>query len=183
MIIIIRSYHAIFKCMFDIWHWKTVESHDLTHHLRSSMPLGLIPLPWVLRGELFPRKHCGLGSGLTSGFGFMCFFVVIKTTPLMMEFVKPEGTFAVYGSAALIEIVLCPVSCWNQELNLARDSDVLWQKSLTLKASMDVSFHEGVSSLKNIMNWIRKCHLMYDDHLMNTDDIIYIFISMWINWR
>lgn len=66
------------------------------------LPLGLTPIPWLLCGELFPRKFRGLGSGLTSGFGFTCFFVVIKTMPSMMELIKPEGTFAIYGSVALI---------------------------------------------------------------------------------
>ncbi|XP_012217763.2 facilitated trehalose transporter Tret1-like [Linepithema humile] len=66
------------------------------------LPLGLIPVAWLLCGELFSRKFRGLGSGLTSGLNFICMFVVIKTTPAMMEFIKPEGTFAVYGSVALI---------------------------------------------------------------------------------
>ncbi|XP_029168289.1 facilitated trehalose transporter Tret1-2 homolog [Nylanderia fulva] len=66
------------------------------------LPLGLTPIPWLLCGELFSRTFRGLGSGLTSGFGFMCFFVVIKTMPAMIELIKPEGTFAVYGSVALI---------------------------------------------------------------------------------
>ncbi|XP_070160559.1 facilitated trehalose transporter Tret1-2 homolog [Polyergus mexicanus] len=66
------------------------------------LPLGLTPIPWLLCGELFPRKFRGLGSGLTSGFGFICFFVVIKTMPAMIELIKPEGTFAIYGSVALI---------------------------------------------------------------------------------
>lgn len=66
------------------------------------LPLGLIPVGWLLCGELFPRKFRGLGSGLTSSLNFICMFVVIKTTPAMMEFIKPEGTFAVYGSVALI---------------------------------------------------------------------------------
>lgn len=66
------------------------------------LPLGLIPVAWLLCGELFPGKFRGLGSGLTSSLNFICMFVVIKTTPAMMEFIKPEGTFAVYGSVALI---------------------------------------------------------------------------------
>lgn len=66
------------------------------------LPLGLVPIPWLLCGELFARKYRGLGSGLTSGFGFICFFVVIKTMPSMIELMKSEGTFAVYSIVALI---------------------------------------------------------------------------------
>lgn len=66
------------------------------------LPLELTPISWLLCGELFPRKFRGLDSGLTSGFGFTRFFVVIKTMPAMIELIKPEGTFAIYGSVALI---------------------------------------------------------------------------------
>lgn len=65
-------------------------------------PLGLVPVPWLLCGELFARNFRELGSGLVSGFGFICFFAVIKTTPAMMELIQPEGTFAVYGGVALV---------------------------------------------------------------------------------
>ncbi|EFN78321.1 facilitated trehalose transporter Tret1-2 homolog [Harpegnathos saltator] len=66
------------------------------------LPLGLVPLPWLLCGELFATNTRELGSGLASAFGFICFFVVIKTTPAMMEFIRPAGTFAVYGCVALV---------------------------------------------------------------------------------
>ncbi|XP_071573020.1 facilitated trehalose transporter Tret1-2 homolog [Temnothorax nylanderi] len=66
------------------------------------LSMGLFFLPWMYCGELFSRKHRGFGSGLASSFNFACLFVVIKTMPLMMEFVKPEGTFAVYGTVALV---------------------------------------------------------------------------------
>lgn len=66
------------------------------------LPLGLVPLPWLLCGELFARNYRERGSGLASGFGFLCFFVVVKTMPAMMESIQPQGTFAVYGCVALI---------------------------------------------------------------------------------
>ncbi|XP_011061131.1 PREDICTED: facilitated trehalose transporter Tret1-2 homolog isoform X1 [Acromyrmex echinatior] len=64
--------------------------------------LGLTTLPWMLCGELFPRKYCEFGSGLATSFNYMCMFIVIKTMPLMMEFMQLEGTFAVYGITTLI---------------------------------------------------------------------------------
>ncbi|EZA47931.1 Facilitated trehalose transporter Tret1 [Ooceraea biroi] len=68
------------------------------------LSLGLMPVPWLLCGELLPRKFRGLGTGLTSGFAFICFFMVIKTMPAMMELMKPKGAFVIYGSVALIGI-------------------------------------------------------------------------------
>ncbi|XP_015431670.1 PREDICTED: facilitated trehalose transporter Tret1-like [Dufourea novaeangliae] len=66
------------------------------------LTLGLAPLPWILCGELFPRKFRGLGSGLTSGFAFTCFFVVVKIAPWMFESLEPYGTFMVYGVVSLL---------------------------------------------------------------------------------
>lgn len=65
------------------------------------LSLGLMPLPWLLCGELFAPNFRELGSGLTSGYGFLCFFVVIKMTPAMMELIRPQGAFAVFGCVAL----------------------------------------------------------------------------------
>ncbi|XP_011864023.1 PREDICTED: facilitated trehalose transporter Tret1-2 homolog [Vollenhovia emeryi] len=112
------------------------------------LPLGLMPLPWMLCGELFPRKHRALGSGLTSGFGFMCYFVVIKTMPLMMEFVKPEGTFAVYGSVALLGTsVLYFVLPETKNKTLHEIQTSFDKKSHPER--VDVPFHECVSSEKS----------------------------------
>ncbi|XP_015600567.1 facilitated trehalose transporter Tret1 isoform X2 [Cephus cinctus] len=64
--------------------------------------VGLVPLPWLLCGELFSASVRGLGSGLSSGFAFMCFFVVVKTVPAMFEELLAQGTFSVYGIIALL---------------------------------------------------------------------------------
>ncbi|XP_046736194.1 facilitated trehalose transporter Tret1-2 homolog [Diprion similis] len=63
--------------------------------------IGLVPLPWLLCGELFGASVRGLGSGISSGFAFMCFFVVVKTAPSMMDILGPSWTFCVYGIIAL----------------------------------------------------------------------------------
>ncbi|XP_046743427.1 facilitated trehalose transporter Tret1-2 homolog [Diprion similis] len=60
--------------------------------------IGLVPLPWLLCGEIFPVAARGLGSGLSSGFAFVCFFVVVKTGPEMIATLGNPGTFLLYGS-------------------------------------------------------------------------------------
>nr|XP_033335174.1 facilitated trehalose transporter Tret1-2 homolog [Megalopta genalis] len=66
------------------------------------MTIGLTPLPWILCGELFPRKFRGLGSGLTSGFAFIFSFTVVKIVPAMFLALETHGTFAIYGILTLL---------------------------------------------------------------------------------
>lgn len=64
--------------------------------------IGLVPLSWMLCGELFPMKYKGLGSGLTSGFGFLCLFLVVLATPYMFEYFFAYGTFFIFGCVATV---------------------------------------------------------------------------------
>ncbi|XP_055531631.1 facilitated trehalose transporter Tret1-2 homolog isoform X1 [Wyeomyia smithii] len=68
--------------------------------------IGLFPLPWCMSGEMFPIATRGIGSGLTSSFNFVCFFVVIKTGPSLLDSFGTNGTFMVYGVISLIGTLL-----------------------------------------------------------------------------
>lgn len=64
--------------------------------------VGIVPLPWCMTGELFPLALRGLGSGIVSSVNFVCFFVVVKTAPLLFENIGMEGAFLMYGLIALM---------------------------------------------------------------------------------
>lgn len=68
----------------------------------SFVSIGLVPIPWVLTGELFSKEMRGIGSGGTSCFGFLCYFTVVKTTPDLFYSLKNYGTFCFFGGVSIV---------------------------------------------------------------------------------
>lgn len=71
-----------------------------------AISIGLVPLPWIMCGEVFPTKVRGLGSGISSASTFVAFFIVVKTAPGMMSNWGEVITFCLYGVIALIGTIL-----------------------------------------------------------------------------
>lgn len=67
-----------------------------------AISIGLVPLPWMMCGEVFPTKVRGLGSGISSATTFVSFFIVVKTAPGMMSDLGEVFTFLFYGIVALV---------------------------------------------------------------------------------
>ncbi|XP_028178436.1 facilitated trehalose transporter Tret1-2 homolog [Ostrinia furnacalis] len=67
-----------------------------------AISIGLVPLPWIMCGEVFPTKVRGLGSGISSATTFVAFFVVVKTAPGMMTHLGEVFTFLIYGVVSLV---------------------------------------------------------------------------------
>ena len=59
--------------------------------------IGLVPLPWVLTGEIFGKEMRGIGSGVSTSFAFCCFFLVIKLSPDFFDTFHDYGTFGFFG--------------------------------------------------------------------------------------
>ncbi|XP_008551488.1 facilitated trehalose transporter Tret1-like [Microplitis demolitor] len=72
-----------------------------------TVTIGLVPLPWLLCGELFTDTTTrAFGSALSSSFAFFCFFVAVKTGPIVMDVLLSQDTFAIYGLIALLGTVI-----------------------------------------------------------------------------
>ncbi|KAJ0171209.1 hypothetical protein K1T71_013408 [Dendrolimus kikuchii] len=67
-----------------------------------AISIGLVPLPWIMCGELFPTKVRGFGSGISSSITFLSLFIVVKTAPGMMKNFGEVFTFLSYGVVAFV---------------------------------------------------------------------------------
>lgn len=66
--------------------------------------IGLVPMAWCLVGELFPVQQRGLGSGISTCWNFIAFFIVVKTYPALSD-IGLVQTFSLYGSIALAGVI------------------------------------------------------------------------------
>lgn len=61
------------------------------------LSVGINPLPWCLTGELFPLRYRAIGSAFVTFFNFLCFFTVVKTSPIYFNIYGGSTIFCFYG--------------------------------------------------------------------------------------
>ncbi|XP_049881507.1 facilitated trehalose transporter Tret1-like [Pectinophora gossypiella] len=71
-----------------------------------SFCLGLVPLNWVICGEIFPLAYRSLGSTLSTSFLTPSFVVSMKTAPHMYRSIGVEGAFLVYSALLALGLVI-----------------------------------------------------------------------------
>ncbi|KAK9505293.1 hypothetical protein O3M35_009383 [Rhynocoris fuscipes] len=70
----------------------------------SSM-LGMLQLPWLMIGELFPLSVRGLMSGTVSSLAYFFIFAVIKVYPDMMTSLHLFGSMLLFSIVSLITVI------------------------------------------------------------------------------
>lgn len=66
------------------------------------LSIGINPLPWCLTGELFPLRFRAIGSAIVTFFNFICFFIVVKMSPILFNRYGSAKIFCFYGIFTLI---------------------------------------------------------------------------------
>lgn len=71
-----------------------------------SFCLGLVPLNWVICGEIFPLAYRSLGSTLSTSFLTPSFVVSMKTAPHLYSSIGIEGTFLIYSAILVVGLIV-----------------------------------------------------------------------------
>lgn len=71
-----------------------------------SFCLGLVPLTWVICGEIFPLAYRSLGSTVSTSMLTPAFIMSMKTAPHLFTSVGVEGAFLVYAGTLIIGLVI-----------------------------------------------------------------------------
>lgn len=71
-----------------------------------SFCLGLVPLNWVICGEVFPLTYRSLGSTLSTSFLTPAFVVSMKTAPHFYSSIGVEGAFLVYSATLTVCLLI-----------------------------------------------------------------------------
>ncbi|XP_048487250.1 facilitated trehalose transporter Tret1-like [Plutella xylostella] len=66
---------------------------------------GIVSLPLVIRGELFPLAYRESATGISSIFSTFLVFLVLKCTLLLFAYISVLGTFALFAVLLLISLV------------------------------------------------------------------------------
>lgn len=61
------------------------------------LSFGISPLPWCLTSEMFPLRFRAIGVAFVTFFNFLCFFGVVKTSPIFFATYGPSNTFFIYA--------------------------------------------------------------------------------------
>lgn len=68
----------------------------------SASMLGMVPLPWMMIGELFPLKVRGIMGGLVPSLGYFFIFVTVKVSPCLMEALETDEIMWLFAAASTV---------------------------------------------------------------------------------
>ncbi|XP_041983987.1 facilitated trehalose transporter Tret1-like [Aricia agestis] len=71
-----------------------------------SFCLGLVPLNWVICGEVFPLAYRSLGSTISTSFLTPAFVLSMKTAPHLYSSIGVEGAFLVYSGTLTVCLLI-----------------------------------------------------------------------------
>ncbi len=64
--------------------------------------IGLGPVTWVLLSEIYPPQIRDRAMSLCLFANWLCVYIVLLTFPYLLDWIRIEGTFAIYGIASLL---------------------------------------------------------------------------------
>ncbi|CAG9109505.1 unnamed protein product [Plutella xylostella] len=84
----------------------------LIHTIMFSIATGMVPLPFIIAGELFPLEYRSLAGGISVLFLSSNLFITVKTLPLLLATVGLHGAFCLYaavvGYCLVVALIFMP---------------------------------------------------------------------------
>ncbi|KAK7871046.1 hypothetical protein R5R35_007249 [Gryllus longicercus] len=86
----------------ESWRWVPLASLLIYGVMFS---LGLGPLPWFLMAELVPMYSKGWTSSMAVCMNRITMFLIVKESPLLLEYAGEVTTFVIYGSMCVVSAI------------------------------------------------------------------------------
>lgn len=67
--------------------------------------VGMLPIPWILAGELFPLRVRSIMSGVVICFGQCFIFITVKIYPFLVENLSFSGTLMTFIASSVVGVV------------------------------------------------------------------------------
>ncbi|XP_025421187.1 facilitated trehalose transporter Tret1-like isoform X2 [Sipha flava] len=69
--------------------------------------LGMVPLPWMMIGEMFPLNVRGIMGGLVPSLGYFFIFITVKVSPGLMSALETDQIMWLFAAAAAVAACFC----------------------------------------------------------------------------
>lgn len=71
-----------------------------------SIAVGMIPIPGVIAGEIFPLEYRGIGGTINTLTTSLLTFIVLKSFPFLVDNFGIHGTYVLYGSVLVYSLMV-----------------------------------------------------------------------------
>lgn len=71
--------------------------------------IGMLPIPWILVGELFPLRIRSIMSGIVICMAQCFIFICVKLYPYMINTFKFSGTLFLFFNATFVTMIVCKI--------------------------------------------------------------------------
>ncbi|XP_050678179.1 facilitated trehalose transporter Tret1-like [Leptidea sinapis] len=68
--------------------------------------IGIVPVAFIIIGEIFPLEHRGLGGSIGGIVFTILYAITMKFIPSLLEYIGTQGAFAVFASCMLVCLVI-----------------------------------------------------------------------------
>ncbi|XP_045779892.1 facilitated trehalose transporter Tret1-like [Maniola jurtina] len=89
------------------WNYESIWLPALLINLQFvAVGMGMVPMPQVIGGEIFPLQYRSIGGTISMATGTGLMFVALKTFPDLIEKTGLHGTYGIYAIIIIVNLVV-----------------------------------------------------------------------------